>query len=72
MRKSHQPIRMCVVCRMRIFQHKLARFASIDGKIIKNPKNCRSFYLCQNCLQKDEKILRKALGRFGTYEKGDF
>ncbi|MDD7600513.1 MAG: hypothetical protein SPJ69_08705 [Campylobacter sp.] len=45
MRKSHQPIRMCVVCRMRLFQHKLARFASIDGKIIKNPKNCRSCYL---------------------------
>ncbi len=65
MRRFHQPIRMCVLCKARLFQHELARFANIDGIMVKNPKNIRTFYLCKNCLNKDEKILQKALVRFG-------
>lgn len=65
MSRFHQPIRMCVLCKTRLFQHELARFANVDGKMIRNPKNVRTFYLCKNCLNKDEKILQKALMRFG-------
>lgn len=64
MPKTHQPIRMCVVCRVRAKQHELMRLALVGGEIVKNPKNTRSFYLCQNCQQKDRKILEKALARF--------
>lgn len=65
MSRFHQPIRMCVLCKIRLFQYELARFANVDGKMIRNPKNVRTFYLCKNCLNKDEKILQKALMRFG-------
>lgn len=64
MKNTHKPIRMCVVCKARVYQKELMRLANIDGKIVKNPKNTRSFYLCQTCLKKDEKILTKALVRF--------
>lgn len=65
MRRFHKPVRMCVLCKARLFQHELARFANIDGKMVRNPKNIRTFYLCANCLKKDKVILQKALMRFG-------
>lgn len=64
MRKFHKPIRMCVICRSRFFQSELYRFASINGEIIKNPSNARSFYVCDECIRKDEKYIKKILLKF--------
>ena len=65
MRKFHKPIRMCIACKKRDYQHLLRRFACIDARLVLEPKNTRSFYLCDDCLStKDEKILSKILSRF--------
>ena len=67
MRKFHKPIRMCIACKKRDYQHLLKRLACVDGKIVLNPKNMRSFYLCDDCIAtKDEKKLSKILSRLKT------
>ncbi|MCI5539661.1 MULTISPECIES: hypothetical protein [Campylobacter] len=65
MRKFHKPIRMCVVCKGRFYQKELYKFRSLNGEIILNLGNARSFYICENCIQKDIKDLRKPLTKFG-------
>ena len=65
MRKFHKPIRMCVVCKGRLYQKELYKFRSLNGEIILNLGNARSFYICENCIQKDIKDLRKPLTKFG-------
>lgn len=65
MRKFHKPIRMCVVCKGRFYQKELYKFRSVNGEIILNLGNARSFYICENCIQKDIKDLRKPLTKFG-------
>ena len=65
MRKFHKPIRMCVVCKGRFYQKELYKFRSLNGEIILNLGNARSFYICKNCIQKDIKDLRKPLTKFG-------
>ena len=65
MRKFHKPIRMCVVCKGRFYQKELYKFRSSNGEIILNLGNARSFYICENCIQKDIKDLRKPLTKFG-------
>lgn len=64
MNKFHKPIRMCVVCKGRFFQKELFKFGSINGEITPNPKNIRSFYICNKCINKDKKDLKKPLSRF--------
>ena len=65
MRKFHKPIRMCVVCKGRFYQKELYKFRSLNGEIILNLGNARSFYICENCIQKDIKDLKKPLTKFG-------
>ena len=65
MRKFHKPIRMCVVCKGRFYQKELYKFRSLNGEIILNLGNARTFYICENCIQKDIKDLRKPLTKFG-------
>ncbi|ARQ98073.1 hypothetical protein [Campylobacter lanienae] len=65
MRKFHKPIRMCVVCKGRFYQKELYKFRSLNGEIILNLGNARSFYICENCIQKDIKELKKPLTKFG-------
>ena len=65
MRKFHKPIRMCVVCKGRFYQKELYKFRSLNGEIILNLGNARSFYICENCIQKDIKDIRKPLTKFG-------
>ncbi len=64
MRKFHKAIRMCIACKKRDYQHLLKRFACVNSKLVSNPKNMRSFYLCDDCIAtKDEKKLSKILSR---------
>ena len=51
---KHIPIRMCVVCRQRFAQKKL-------NKNLEVSTFGRSFYVCDECMKKDEKILQRAV-----------
>ncbi len=57
-KKFHQPTRMCLSCRERNEQQNLLRLQCKDGEISSFSGVGRSFYLCQNCLKEDKKILR--------------
>ncbi|WP_297939047.1 hypothetical protein [uncultured Campylobacter sp.] len=57
------PIRTCVVCKKRFEQQILRRYRLINSSLFFGNGNGRSFYLCEECLKKDEKILKKSLGR---------
>lgn len=61
--KKHIPIRMCIVCRDRFEQRALYKFKIVSEKITQDVKYGRSFYLCQFCFEKEDKILQKAFSR---------
>ena len=61
-KKFNLPTRMCVSCRQREQQDKLLRIQCKDGSIEAFSQTGRSFYLCENCLKEDKKVL-KALMR---------
>lgn len=63
MKQNFTPIRMCVVCRGRFEQSKLRRYHILNSSLFIGKGNSRSFYICEECLQKDDKILKKSLGR---------
>ncbi len=58
----HQIVRMCISCRGRNIQSDMQRFQCVDGILKPFDGNGRTFYLCDNCLS-DEKKLLKALMR---------
>ncbi len=57
-KKFHQPTRMCLSCRERNEQQNLLRLQCKDGEISSFNGVGRSFYLCQDCLKEDKKIIR--------------
>lgn len=59
---------MCIVCRERLLQKELFRLQIKDKQVLKFQGFGRSFYICQNCTQKDEKTLKKA---FSRHNKGE-
>lgn len=61
--KNYIPIRMCIVCKTRLKQRDLRRFRIIDSSLFFGSGDGRSFYICEDCLKKDDKILKKSLGR---------
>lgn len=61
---KNNPIRTCVACKIKLSQHKLFRYRVSSGNIEFGAGNGRSFYLCDECLKKDEKILKKILDRY--------
>lgn len=63
MQKS-TPIRMCISCKLKAPQKTLARYHIVDGKIICGKGDGRSFYLCYECLKRDENTLKKTLMRY--------
>ena len=54
---KHVPIRMCVVCRQRFAQKELNKFK----KNLEISTFGRSFYVCNECMKKDEKNLQQAV-----------
>jgi len=48
---------MCVVCRVRAFKSELIKFKANFAKT----EVGRSFYICKNCVKKDESVLQKSL-----------
>jgi len=65
-------VRMCINCRDRFSQKELLRIQNIDMKIVKFSGKGRSFYLCKECLDLDEKKLIKALFRQCKSNKIEF
>lgn len=61
-KKLNHPLRMCISCRERDAQNKLLRLQCIDGSIEVFKGSGRSFYLCENCIFEEKKVL-KALMR---------
>ncbi|MFT7004374.1 MAG: putative RNA-binding protein YlxR (DUF448 family) [Sulfurimonas sp.] len=61
-KKFNQPLRMCISCRERDSQSNLLRLQCIDGSIEVFKGIGRSFYLCENCILLERKVL-KALMR---------
>ncbi|MBE2984386.1 DUF448 domain-containing protein [Campylobacter sp. RM9344] len=61
---KNSPIRTCVSCKSKMPQIILKRYRVISGVIQTGKGDGRSFYLCDKCLQKDEKILKKILDRY--------
>ena len=55
--KKHIPLRMCVVCRIRSPKISLLKFK----KNFSTENIGRSFYICKDCIKKDEKKLYRAL-----------
>ncbi|WP_236861380.1 DUF448 domain-containing protein [Campylobacter sp. RM16192] len=54
---------MCVVCKKRLKQHDLYRFRIINSSLFFGSGDGRSFYICEECLKKDEKNLKKSLNK---------
>jgi hypothetical protein len=63
MKRNFTPIRMCAVCKKRFEQLKLRRYRIMDSSLFFGKGSGRSFYLCEECIKKDDKILKKSLGK---------
>ncbi|QOR01398.1 DUF448 domain-containing protein [Campylobacter sp. 2014D-0216] len=61
--KNHIPIRMCIVCKGRYEKQSLHRFQIKNSQIITKVEFGRSLYICNPCLDKDEKTLQRAFMR---------
>ncbi len=57
----NQPLRMCISCRKRDEQKKLLRLQCIDGSIEVFKGSRRSFYLCENCILDDRKVIKSLM-----------
>jgi predicted RNA-binding protein YlxR (DUF448 family) len=60
---------MCISCRKRIEQKKLIRLQCIDKNIVVYTKKGRSFYICNDCLNKKDDKLAKSLQRYCKTDK---
>jgi len=61
--RKNEPIRMCVICRVRKLQKELIRLQHKDSSIIPYSGQGRSFYLCSACSGNDKKV-RSLIRRF--------
>lgn len=68
----HSPTRMCLSCRERIAQEILNRFQCIDGNIEIFTKIGRSFYICDNCLSQEKKVLKVFMRQCKSGDKDKF
>lgn len=60
---KNNPIRTCVLCRLKISQSLLFRYRFNAGKLEYGSGVGRSFYICKDCIKKDDKILKKILDK---------
>ena len=57
-KKFHQVVRMCISCRNRHEQKLLVRLQCKEGLLETFTNNGRSFYLCNDCLSNEKKIVK--------------
>ncbi|WP_415398039.1 hypothetical protein [Sulfurimonas sp. CS5] len=71
-KKFNQPLRMCISCRNREAQSNLLRLQCIDGSIEVFKGIGRSFYLCQNCIFEEKKVLKALMRQCRSGDKDKF
>jgi predicted RNA-binding protein YlxR (DUF448 family) len=60
-KKIYLPTRMCISCRQRDVQEKLLRLQCIDSLLEIFQKKGRSFYLCNECLCQEKKVIKSLM-----------
>ena len=68
----NQPLRMCISCRKREAQEKLLRLQCVDGSIEVFKGSGRSFYLCQNCICEEKKVLKALMRQCRSGDRDKF
>lgn len=71
-KKFHEPIRMCISCRDRYSQSNLQRLQCLEGSLIVYSGRGRSFYLCENCLSDEKKVLKALMRQCRSGDKEKF
>lgn len=71
-KEFYLPTRMCISCRERVAQNNLLRLQCIDGSIEVFQKNGRSFYLCDNCLCQEKKVIKALMRQCKSGDKDKF
>jgi predicted RNA-binding protein YlxR (DUF448 family) len=54
--EKHKPVRMCIVCRKRLFQNELKRFQCRQNRLTPFTGEGRSYYVCSECIN-DKKLV---------------
>ncbi|NPA27632.1 MAG: DUF448 domain-containing protein [Epsilonproteobacteria bacterium] len=67
--EKRTPIRMCIACRRREPQKTLFRLQKKDGAVVKYSGVGRSFYICKECIVKEEEKLFKKISKILKVEK---
>jgi len=68
----YQASRMCISCRVRVFQQNMLRLQCVDGNLEIFNGLGRTFYLCDNCLQDEKKLLRSLMRQCKSGDKEKF
>ncbi|WP_321778740.1 DUF448 domain-containing protein [Sulfurimonas sp.] len=67
-----QPLRMCISCREREEQSKLLRLQCIEGSLELHSGIGRSFYLCENCILNEKKVLKALMRQCKSGDRNKF
>ena len=68
-KKFHQVIRMCISCRARHEQKLLVRLQCKEGLLEAFTNTGRSFYICNDCLENEKKIIKALMRQCKSGEK---
>jgi uncharacterized protein len=71
-KKFNLPIRMCISCRDRKSQNELLRLQCIDSSLEIFTGRGRSFYICENCLYQERKVLKALMRQCRSGDKDKF
>ncbi len=61
MKEFNFPVRMCIICKVRLPKANLFRYQIKQGIVVSFCGSGRSFYLCKNCLNENNKKIQKIL-----------
>jgi uncharacterized protein len=65
----HKAIRMCISCRERQDQKLLVRLQCKEGLLEAFSNSGRSFYICNDCLDNEKKIIKALMRQCKSGEK---
>ncbi len=68
----HQPIRMCATCRQRLAQNELLRLQCVDGSLQHFVGSGRSFYICKNCIEDENKVIKTLMRQCKSGDRDRF
>jgi predicted RNA-binding protein YlxR (DUF448 family) len=67
-----KPIRMCISCRKRVIQNELLRLQCRDSQIEVFEGSGRSFYICQNCISEEKKVIKALMRQCRSGDRDKF